>query len=80
VHPKRKDHPEAKCPKVSDGDLNGLVVAAWDAGWWCVKSGKSYAKCYPPNGDAMIVVVSTPSSSRTFKNTRGKFRRAGLDV
>jgi len=57
-----------------------MVKAAWDAGWWCVRSGKNYVKCYPPDGSRMIVVKATPSDWRTARNTRAQFRRAGLTL
>ncbi len=79
-HPKRAENPAARCPSVSDRDLNGLVKAAWAAGWWCEVGKRSHAKCYSPDRKMMVMVASTPSDHRTFMNTRAKFRRAGLDV
>jgi hypothetical protein len=47
VHPRRLDNPTAKRPKVSNRDMDTLVRAAWEQGWWCVEGGRNYVKCYP---------------------------------
>jgi hypothetical protein len=39
LHPKRKENPDARRPKVSNRDLDAIVDAAWRAGWWGVRLG-----------------------------------------
>lgn len=80
MHPERLKHPDAKRPTVKDRDLDQMVAAAWAAGWWCRKTGKSHAFCYPPDGGRMVDVANTPSDRRTVPNTRSYFRRAGLKL
>ena len=80
MHPKREQNPRARRPKAPRGEYDDLVEAAWEAEWWCERSGKNYIKCYPPDGGRMVVVKATPSGSKTLANTRAQFRRRGLDV
>jgi hypothetical protein len=81
MHPKRQESPNAKRPKVSNRDMDGLVAAAWDQGWWCERGGRNYVKCYPPNGSRMVPIQSTPSNPRRARaNKMAALRRAGLDI
>lgn len=84
MHPKRVANPDAKCPKVKDKTLNGMVMAAWDAGWWCEGTADGHAQCYaiPPDGSRgfIVTVAGTPSDHRTIPNTRSSLRRAGLKL
>jgi hypothetical protein len=80
LHQKRIANPDATCPSVRNKPLNELIVAAWDAGWWCIAGGRNHVKCYPPDDGRMIPVPSTPSDHRTCRNKRAQFRRGGLDV
>lgn len=80
MHPKRRANPNAQRPKVKNRDLDGLIAAAWEAGWWAVPMGNNHVKCYSPTGGQVIPVPSTPSDHRTFRNKRAQFRRQGLDV
>lgn len=79
MHPKRDENPDAKRPKVSNRDLDDMIVLAWDAGWWGRQAG-SYAMMYSPDLVYMVKVPSTPSDHRTVRNKRAQFRRAGLNV
>jgi predicted RNase H-like nuclease len=79
-HPKRLANQKATRPRHSKKDYDALVAAAWDAGWWCETRGSNYIACYPPDGSAFVMVPSTPSSQRTLRNLRSRFKRAGLDV
>jgi hypothetical protein len=80
VHPKRKENPQARCPRVRSKDLSELIAAAWAAGWWCETKKKGHVMCYSPDGDKMVLVAGTPSDHHTVDNTRSTFRRAGLNV
>lgn len=79
LHPKRAENPAATRPIAPDKDLDKFVKKAWASGWWCQWGGQ-YVKCYSPDGVTIIPVVSTPSSQRTLRRFRSKFRQAGLDV
>jgi len=81
LHPKRRDDPDARRPTVKNRDLDTMLEAAWNAGWWAArKKGQSHVKCYSPDGQRMVTVASTPSDHRTIPNTRSAFRRAGLKL
>lgn len=80
MHPERSANPNAKRPKAKDKENDKLVKAAWDAGWWCVMAKKGYIHCKPPDRGEMVVVESTPSDHHSWKNTRGRLRRGGLNV
>jgi hypothetical protein len=80
VHPKRRQNPNAKRPTVKNRDLDGLIAAAWKAGWWAERMANNHVKCFSPTGGWIVPVPSTPSDHRTFRNKRGQFRRAGLNV
>jgi hypothetical protein len=56
------------------------VEAAWKAGWKCEKRSK-YIYCYPPEETLdWVWVPMTPSSSRTLKNVKSRFRANGLQL
>lgn len=80
MHPKRRKNPKAKRPKVKVKELDELVEAAWEAGWWCERAGNKHVKCYPPSDSRMVPVPSTPSDWRTVRNKRSQLRRSGLNV
>ena len=78
MHPKRKQNPQAKRPRVKEKELDAMVAAAWAAGWWCERGGNKHVKCYPPDDHRMVPVPGTPSDWRTIKNKRAQLRRSGL--
>lgn len=84
MHPKRKEFPDAKCPKLTHKDLRAMVETAWAAGWWCEATGSGHYKCFsipdPGSRGRIVNVPSTPSDRRTIPNTRAEFRRAGLEL
>jgi hypothetical protein len=80
MHERRLANPNAACPRVKQKNLNAMVAAAWDAGWWCEKTSKSHVMCYPPDGGRMVLVANTPSDRRTIPNTRSALRLSGLDI
>lgn len=80
MHEKRIQNPQAKRPKCKDRQLDAMVAAAWEAGWWCRKAGSGHVFCYGPDGGRMVDVANTPSDHRTIANTRSTFRRAGLSL
>lgn len=80
MHPKRLENPKARRPTVRDKDLDGLIAAAWEAGWWAERGGRNHVKCYAPEGGYIVPVPSTPSDVRTVRNKRAQFRRAGLEL
>ncbi len=55
-----------------DKDINQLVLKLLRLGWTYAK-GRHY-KIFPPNGHSMLVVPSTPSDRRAFKNFRRDVR------
>lgn len=75
----RRPSPQ-KRPIHQDKDLDKLVKKAWNAGWHCVRKKSNYIYCYPPSGEASVVVKSTPSGSRYLKNLEKMFERAGLEL
>lgn len=78
IHPQRLANPTAKRPEAPKKDYDRLVKAAWDAHWWCFRGGQ-YIICRPPDRSGAIVVPSTPSSQRTLRRLRQKFRAKGVD-
>jgi hypothetical protein len=81
MHPKRLENPSATRPKVTSRDMDSLIVAAWEHGWWCERGGRNYVKCYPIDGSRMIPIQSTPSNPRRARaNKKAALRRAGLDI
>ena len=50
LHPKRRENPDATCPRHPDKDIRRVVQAAWDAGWWCERKRTNYIVCRPPGG------------------------------
>lgn len=80
MHPDREADPTAQRPKLRNKDMDKLVAAAWEAGWKCVRSGKNYILCYPPDGGRMVTIPSTPSSSKTYANKRAPLRRGGVNL
>jgi hypothetical protein len=62
-------------------DWRKLLKQARRAGWRVEKptGGNSYWKCWSPDGEALVVVPGTPSSSdRALQNKRAEFKRAGV--
>lgn len=80
LHAEREANPKAKRPSLTDGEMDQLVAAAWEAGANCVRAGNNHIKIYPANGGRMITIPSTPSDHRTFQNKRSALRRAGIPV
>ncbi len=81
MHPKRKANPNAKRPRVSDKDHDGLIKKAWKAGWWARQTGKGKVMCYPPPGQGSgVLVPNTPSDPRSMRNLRSLFGRRKLKV
>jgi hypothetical protein len=65
LHPLRIKNRDARCPRHNKKDWRPLVEKVWDAGWWIERGGSNYLKCYPPDGNRMILMESTPSSPYT---------------
>jgi len=80
LHRRRREQPQAQCPKVGDKALNEMITTAWAQGWWCEKTGSGHVMCYPPDRGRMVLVASTPSDHRTIPNTRSALRRSGLII
>jgi len=81
LHPTRLANPNATRPKARNRDMDSLVDAAWAQGWWCRRTGSGHIMCYPPDkARTGVSVANTPSSPRTFANTRGKMRERGLQL
>lgn len=78
MHPKRVANPAAKRPKLSNKEMDRLVMLAWAQGWWCERAGNQHIKCYPPSDLRMVPIPSTPSSSRTAANKLSALKRSGL--
>jgi hypothetical protein len=78
-HPKRTENPKAPRPTVKGNDMDGLVAAAWDAGWWCERTADGHVMCYSPNLDDRVL-ASRSKDPRAFKKSRAQFRRAGLEI
>jgi hypothetical protein len=80
LHGKREAAPEAKRPRLANGEMDFLVEAAWNAGAHCELGGNGHMKVYPQNGSRMITIPATPSDHRTFQNKRSALRRGGIPV
>ena len=56
------------------------ILKALQQQGWVVKFGGSHYKCYPPDKTkAMVVIASTPSDHRAWKNILGFLRRSGFN-
>ena len=81
LHPTRTANPQGKRPKVKDRVLDAMIAAAWEAGWWCERTGSSHVMCYPADQkEKPVLVANTPSDHRTIPNTRSRLRRSGLAI
>ena len=80
LHPDRIKNPQAARPRAKNKDNDAMVKAAWDAGWWCEMAKKGYIHCKSPDLVTMVVIESTPSDHHSTANTRGRLRRAGLNI
>lgn len=80
LHPERRARPDAKCPKHPRKEYRPLIKAAWEQGWWCVRSRKNYIHCYPPSDEGMVVVPSTPRKQGTLNLVTRKFVKLGLEI
>ena len=79
MHPKRIANPDAKRPKYRNKDMDSLVEACWEQGWWCER-GKKYIRVYSPDRKTAFPIPGTPSDFRSYRNMRAQLRRAGLNV
>lgn len=79
LHPRRREQPDATCPRHPKKDFRRLVQAAWDAGWWCERNRKNYIFCRRPDGQT-VMVPSTPKKQGTLNLVTQKFRKLGLNV
>jgi len=81
MHPRRLEHPDTPRPKASRKDVDELLVACWDQGWWIVRAGNQHFKCFPPDeNQRMVPIPATPSGYRTLNNKRSQLRRFGLQL
>jgi hypothetical protein len=73
MHPKREENPRPKRPKVK-GNLDDLIAAAWDAGWYCERTSRGHVMCYAPNGsDRVLVSGTTGDRHAAYFRTRAQF-------
>jgi len=80
MHTSRVNSPHARRPKVRNSEMDALVAACWDQGWWCVAAGTNHVKCFPPGDARMVPIPSTPSGARTRANKIAALRRSGLQI
>lgn len=80
MHPKRKQHPQGKCPKVKDKQLNAMVKSAWAAGWWAIKLPNGHVMCYSPDLAAKVLVNNSAGDPHVIRRIRGYFHKAGLKL
>jgi len=80
THPERIKNPDAKCPRLTDDQMDALVEAAWKSGANCARGGKNHVKVYPADGSRMIPIPATPSGHKTYQNKRTALRRAKITV
>jgi predicted RNA binding protein YcfA (HicA-like mRNA interferase family) len=65
----------------SNKDIRKIVKKARKEGWVVTKAKSNHLQFYPPdNYEDIIVMSSTPASTRNFKNILMKLRAKGLDV
>jgi hypothetical protein len=57
-----------------------IARRAVEAGWSVVDGGNGHIRLLNPAGEGVIVLATTPSDHRAYRNTRTVARRAGLDV
>ncbi len=63
-----------------DRELCKIARIAMKKGWSVTKTGGSHLKWVPPSGKGFVFSPSTPSDSRSNKNTIAQLRRAGLEI
>lgn len=81
MHAKRAANPGLKRPKVKDRQLDAMIASAWEAGWFCERTGSNHVMCYPPDPKGKpVLVANTPSDHRTVPNTKSMLRRSGLKI
>ncbi len=62
----------------SKKEIKELLAEAERQGWRVEKSPGGHWKLYAPNGRDLVVLPSTPSSSRTLANIVARMRRSGF--
>lgn len=66
-----------KC-RIPDKKIRELISSA-EAQGWRVVYGNKHIKCYPPEVDRGLVVISTtPSDKRAYRNIKSDLERKGL--
>lgn len=81
MHPTRLANPSAKRPTVKNSDVDALIKAAWEQGWWCERSKKNHVRCFPPDkAKSAVLLESTPSDYRSVPNSRSRMRKSGLTI
>jgi len=64
---------------IKDDKLRELVRAAKAVGWTTSLGGGGHLRFFTPDGRYITSCTTTPTSERTYYNTRARLRRAGLD-
>lgn len=68
----------SKKRRIHNKEIRGLISSAEAQGWRIVR-GTNHIKCYPPEVDRGIVVISvTPSDKRAYKNIKSDLESHGL--
>lgn len=68
----------SKKRRIHNKEVRGLISSAEKQGWRVVY-GNKHVKCYPPEVDRGLVVISiTPSDSRAYKNIKADLESHGL--
>lgn len=80
LHPKRTANPGAQRPKVKNRDIDNLIAAAWEQGWWCELTKKNHVMGYAPNGTGIVTFPGTPSDHRAVRNARSLLRQHGVNL
>ncbi len=57
-----------------------IARQAVKVGWRCDRTKNGHYRLLSPCGQHIVVLGSTPSDSRSFKNSLAELRRAGLQV
>jgi predicted RNA binding protein YcfA (HicA-like mRNA interferase family) len=63
-----------------DVNTKQLVKIARRQGWTVEPTRGGHLKLIPPNGGQFVVLASTPSDHRVWKNDRARLRRQGLEI
>jgi hypothetical protein len=75
IHPLRVGKDK---PKVGNKDVQALIDAAWDAGWYVLRTEGGHIKFMSTDRVSTVYTGSSPSDYRAVKNAQAELERNGL--